>query len=391
MKQSLVISFLLLVTAIMAAPKYRGESYGDGDDILRKVSDKLNSYTTISYNYFRSINYFSESYHSELTEATFLDFQSSDSILGFKYQVENEHYKLVYNGAESFLLNRKEKSIRVNYKPTLNDFASLSFLVNSIVTLKRVLPGLITDKNVVKTLTDTIIGNISFYLVSFVLHDKTNDGLGSFSVTTVKRDFLYRVIIDKETFLPFQVIQTNNVEPKDYMLTSFSNISSGDVPSELSWYYSTYGKDYKPAAEAKEVLIKQGTLAPDWTLRYTGGNERVVLKKLRGSVILLEFWIKNCGYCIAAVPKLNSLMEKYRSERFQVIGVNAHDGKEGVDNFYERTKPNFKTALDSQGVTADYGVQAFPTVVLLDKKGIVLYSGGYDLAKLERLIKGALK
>ncbi len=392
MRHLLAISIFLLMTAFIERPLHESKSQKTVNEVLQQLSDKLNSYQTIKYNYYRSVNYFSENYHNETTGTTFLDFQSPDTILGFKYQLENEQYKLIYNGTESFYLNQKEKSIKINYKPKLNDFASLSFFVNSIVTLKKVLPALITDKEVVKTLTDTIISNKSLHLVSFVLHNKTIDGLGTFSTTTIKREFLYRVIVDKEYFLPLHIIQTNNAEPKDYMLTSFSNIASnGIAPSEFSWYYSTYTQDYKPASETTLVLIKQNTVAPDWQLHCVDNNENITLSNLKGKVILLEFWIKNCGYCVAAVPKLNSLIEKYKSKKFQVIGINTHDSKEDINNFYQRTKPNFKTIIDNMQVTTGYGIQAFPTVVLLDKKGVVLYSGEYDQEQVDKTIKNALK
>jgi thioredoxin-related protein len=77
-------------------------------------------------------------------------------------------------------------------------------------------------------------------------------------------------------------------------------------------------------------------------------------------------------------------MGKYKTKKFQIIGINTHDTKEDINNFYQRTNPNFKTAFDNMKVTHDYGVQAFPTVVLIDKKGVVLYSGNHDQEQLDK-------
>ena len=208
---------------------------------------------------------------------------------------------------------------------------------------------------------------------------------------TLKRDFVYRIIIDKKTFLPLHIIQTNNAEPKDYMLTSFSNIVLNDSgPSDLSWYYSTYISDFKLAAENALVLIKPNTAAPDWELPGFHSNEVRSLSSLKGKVVLLEFWIKNCGYCIAAVPRLNALIEKYNSKKLEVIGINMHDSKEDISSFYQRNNPRFMTVYDKKKITTDYGVEAFPTVVLIDEKGVVLYSGHYDQDQLDKLITDAL-
>ena len=152
---------------------YQSKSGISANEILQKLSDKLNSCQTISYTYFRSINYFSEDYHNETSGTTYLDYKSNETILGFKYQLEDKQYKMVFNGTESFDLNQKDKTIKINYTPKLNDFSSLSLFLNSIVTLKNVLPVLIVEKDLVKTLSYTTISNKKFYLVSIILQNKT--------------------------------------------------------------------------------------------------------------------------------------------------------------------------------------------------------------------------
>jgi thiol-disulfide isomerase/thioredoxin len=254
------------------------------------------------------------------------------------------------------------------------------------------LPKIIADKEIIKALSDTIISDKNHFLVSLVVKNKSLNGLGTFIPVTLQRNFIYEIIIDKDTYLPVQVIQTNNVEPKDYMLTNFSNYKLDNNPSDNSWYYSTYSNDFKPASEKGINLIKSNSMAPDWQLPLFATSGTLTLNELKGKVVLLEFWIKNCSYCIAAVPKLNSIAEKYnKNKKFEIVGVNANDTKEDVNNFNSRNKPTFKTVSDKGKVTIAYGVNSFPTVVLIDKKGKVLYSGNFDQKVLEPLIKCALR
>lgn len=392
MRLFLIFTIFIWTTSFNSSPAYQLKFNITANEILQKLSDKLNSSRIISYNYFLSINYFSEDYHNETSGTTFLDYNSNDTVLGFKYQLEDKQYKMVFNGTENFNLNKKNKTIKINYRPKLNDFASLSFFLNSIVTLKKSLPDLIAEKDLGKSLLDTTIDNKSFYLVSFILQNKTIDALGAFTATTIKRNFLYKVVIDKESFLPFQVIQTNNAEPKDYLLTSFSNITTNtNSLSELSWYYSTYANDYKPVSEKTVSLIKKNTIAPDWQLPYFTTSDSLSLDNLKGKVVVLDFWIRNCGYCIAAVPELNTLIKKYRNKNFQVVGINAHDTKEEIKGFYQRNNPSFRTVYDNGLITDKYGVDRFPTLVLIDKKGIVIYSGNYDQVLFDKLVQNALK
>lgn len=387
----LILNFLACVVTIIFTALI--EPSDTTKDVLQKLSEKLNSYKTLSYKYHRSINYVSENYQSETNGTTFLDFNTSNSILGFRYQLENDQYKMIYNGAEAFHLNKKDRTLKVYYKPKLSDFSSISLFVNSIVTLKNALPIIIADDAIQKTLADTTIDNKTHHLVTFVLENKTLSGLGNFDVITLKRNFYYKFIIDKITFLPLLVIQTNNAEPKDYVLTSFTVLrTNADAPSDLSWYYSAYTTEYNPALEKKLALIKPNTLAPDWQLPYFDSNESVSLSKLKGNVVLLEFWIKNCGYCITSVPKLNTLIEKYKDQGLQIVGINRHDTKEDMDFFYRKHQPRFKTVNDNNGkVTVEYGVDAFPTIVLIDKQGTVLFAGSFDDQQIEELIRTALK
>ncbi|MEJ7822821.1 MAG: hypothetical protein WKF85_10895 [Chitinophagaceae bacterium] len=103
------------------------------------------------------------------------------------------------------------------------------------------------------------------YIPAADFYDKNKSILGTFTATTIKRNFLYKIVIEKESFLPLQVIQTNNVELNDYLLTTFSNIATNtNTLPELSWYYSTYTSDYKPASEKTISLIKKNTIAPVW-------------------------------------------------------------------------------------------------------------------------------
>src|SRR5438552_1466601 len=42
---------------------------------------------------------------------------------------------------------------------------------------------------------------------------------------------------------------------------------------------------------------------------------------LRGQVVVLEFWATWCAPCIAAMPHLNDLAEKFKDRRLQVIAI----------------------------------------------------------------------
>jgi peroxiredoxin len=359
----------------------------DASKVLQKTSDKLKSLKNVSYVYFRSINYLSEDYHAEATGRTFLSFEKPSPSSRFKFQIENNGTKIVYNGNEYFSLNKAEKTMSLSKSPSDDSFESLSFFVNSLITLKKALPAVIADKEIRKSLSDTTINNKIYYLTSFVLTNKTLSSLGNFFPITLKRNFTYKVIIDRDTFLPLQVIQTNNMAPNDYTLTTFTEIETEpNAPTELSWYYSTY-KGYEQKTKKPLTIITEKTIAPAFNLSYYDSSFTLSSTKLTSKFVLLEFWMKNCGYCIQAVPTLNRLASKFDKTTLQVVGINATDNKAQIKSFYEKHAPQFKTLYDERGTTTTaFGVGAFPQVVLLDNTGKVIYSGDLDEERIEKLI-----
>jgi thiol-disulfide isomerase/thioredoxin len=165
------------------------------------------------------------------------------------------------------------------------------------------------------------------------------------------------------------------------------------VPSELSWYSSTYTNDYKPA-KARPRLISKGAMAPGWKLDVYNDDRPLSLEDLKGKVILLDFWIKNCGPCIKSVPHLNELQEKYKDRGVKIISINAADSKEDIRWFCTRYNTKYSVLMNGKEVTEKYGVSGFPTFVIIDKEGKVIYvNEGYDKSAqsaIEDVIEKAL-
>jgi len=363
------------------------------DSVLQRMSDKLNSLNNISYELKRELNYSSENYHNETKWTVYYDLQSEDKIIGFKYQIDDETGKQVFNGTEEFQLDRKLKTIIIIDQPDQQTFSNTSALYNSIITLKNVLPLIIGDKTVAKSVGDTIINNTSYNLITLNLNKRRIKNLGKgFDAMTTKSNFIYKIIIDKKNDLPFEVLQVNDLN-NDFIKTNFTNINTDNSsPSEFSWYYSTYTDEYKPAVQ-KELpqLISVGAVAPEWTLPVYNKAENISLGNLKGKVVLLDFWIKNCGPCIKSIPDLNALRDRFKDKKFEIIGINSYDAKEDVSWFCNKHQPNYKIVLQGKAVAEKYSVNSFPTVVLINKEGKVVFSGeGLNKSEMEKMIEKAL-
>jgi thiol-disulfide isomerase/thioredoxin len=212
---------------------------------------------------------------------------------------------------------------------------------------------------------------------------------------TTKSNFIYKLIIKKESDFPVEVMQVNDLN-SDFIKTSFTNVQAdASALPELSWYYSTYTNDFKPATEKTSTqLLSRGSSAPGWKLQVYNKKETLSLDDLKGKVILLDFWIKNCGPCIESVPHLNQLEHKFRNKNFKLISINSYDSRENVSLFCNKHNTEYTVLLNGKNVAEKYGVDGFPAFFIIDKEGKIIYANmGYSTSlqsEIEQIIQQAL-
>jgi thiol-disulfide isomerase/thioredoxin len=124
-------------------------------------------------------------------------------------------------------------------------------------------------------------------------------------------------------------------------------------------------------ASAGEAVSKP---APDFTLPVRGQPAPVQLSKLRGQVVMINFWASWCGPCRQEFPLLDQMYKKYKPLGFTLLGVNVEpDMKDAETQFLAKIAPvSFPIVMDKEnGVSQAYGVNAMPSTVLVDRQGRV--------------------
>lgn len=106
---------------------------------------------------------------------------------------------------------------------------------------------------------------------------------------------------------------------------------------------------------------KPGEKAPP--LKLTGllqasGKLAQNLKSTQGKVVVLEFWATWCAPCIASMPHLNGLSEKYKNKGVQFISI-TNESKAEVNRFLKNRKINGWVGIDGAGAMFEtYGVES---------------------------------
>ena len=101
-------------------------------------------------------------------------------------------------------------------------------------------------------------------------------------------------------------------------------------------------------------------------------GEELSLKDLRGQVVLLDFWATWCPPCIAEIPNVKKTYEKYKDQKFQIIGISLDRSSEPLEAYIEKEELGWLQYWDkSRKVSTLYKVQGIPSTFLIDGEGVI--------------------
>ena len=117
-----------------------------------------------------------------------------------------------------------------------------------------------------------------------------------------------------------------------------------------------------------------GRIAPDFTLTDVDGNT-FRLSDQQGKVVVLEFMRTTCPACVAESPRLRDLRSQFGTNVVMVmVSIDPVGDTDNVLRDYRNQNLMGWIAIgDKAQVFQGYGVDATPTIFIIDKNGYIKY------------------
>ena len=118
-----------------------------------------------------------------------------------------------------------------------------------------------------------------------------------------------------------------------------------------------------------------GTL-PEWIGRRLDGSEEP-LSAYRGRVVLIDFWATWCPPCIAVLPDLRRLVADLPEDKFALLAISVDRALATVTEFMVKEPmpwDNWHVGASSE-ITKLLDVRGFPTYLIVDVDGTILFNG----------------
>lgn len=186
--------------------------------------------------------------------------------------------------------------------------------------------------------------------------------------------------------------------------------SPEEVVALLQHYADSPNARVRGTAETGLTMHKAREKPLDWKFTAADGRE-VDLTKLRGKVVLVDFWATWCKPCIAEIPHLKEAYAKYHAQGFEIVGISlemagiAPDASPGqaaaklaaarsrLLDFTVKNELPWPQFFDGMGwknpYTTRYGIRGIPAMFLLDREGRVVSMDARG-GKLDRQLKALL-
>lgn len=174
-------------------------------------------------------------------------------------------------------------------------------------------------------------------------------------------------------------------EGVELMRQYLENEPEGDSAELARMYVENPGRARVPILPPFEAMTMDG--------------QKLSTQSLAGKVVLFDFWGTWCKPCRAAIPHLRELAQDTEDDPFVIVGVANDSSALKLRDFLRDHDMDWPQIHDPnrQLTTGIFGVASYPTYVLVDHEGVIIFRksawsrkvGSQVTSEVERAIKKA--
>ncbi len=158
-------------------------------------------------------------------------------------------------------------------------------------------------------------------------------------------------------------------------IAGLAGCATSDNANGLATTTTTANRETATSATTAMRGTAIGNIAPDFQLTRTDGTP-VSLDSLRGQPAVVVFWTAWCPFCKEEAPHINELAAQYEAKGVRVLGINIQDSEARTAGGVREFGIRYAVVRDTDAKVAKlYKVQGTPTMLFLDREGIVRYNG----------------
>lgn len=235
-------------------------------------------------------------------------------------------------------------------------------------------------------------------------------GLQALSVSEVHQDSLRRMLRDSALAFPVYSAEGKLLTQRDIReqrvnmwVDCFSEDSTGGIAAAVFRKASAEEiaarmKRLSEVKQGQETGIKSwiGQQAPNFTAKDMTGRE-VSLSKLKGKVVVLNFWFTRCHACALEMPELNQTVQNFKNENVAFLALNFDQRDETQWFLDNKTRFDYRIIPEAQDIFDQYNIKPCPVSLVIDTDGTIVFAElGYEAheqqsyKKLQAAIQSAL-
>ena len=134
-----------------------------------------------------------------------------------------------------------------------------------------------------------------------------------------------------------------------------------------------------PIVRSQRLALKLQPVALSFT---AADGSQVDLARLRGKVVLIDFWATWCHPCMEEVPEVVATYNQFHNQGFEVVGISLDadlNQMRAVTRERAMAWPQyFDGKLWNNDLAKRFGIRSIPTMWLLDKNGKLADTNGRE-------------